>query len=1126
MANDWTWLRTRLINNKTKSNTFWIRTRGSSVMDIGVLLKLTSNIYDLSIKGILSYLNSNDTLELDLRKLRELSDLEAFNLFGIETAKELYKEYTDQFSKIFKKLVKEERVTGDTSLFIGLPIIEGCNQWGDSYRAPLLYVEVVLYPVNQYQKIVFKINRSEFWINTTILAVEASKRGILFENKYDSSKLDFEQALEIFRTFDIGFKKPSTNELINFKEMTKKAFLENWEQNGGINNIVNNVVLGNFDIKGDKLLKDFTEILDKDPDTVDEVFNNKKDLLFNYEKFANEYSLSDIYLTSHLDFFQQLAVKHALEGDVVIEGPPGTGKSETILNILINIALKGKTALFVSEKTTATEVVYNRLGKFKHLALYIPSLNKEPGKFYRQFSDYENYFSENYYDQVHKTPNAKFDPDYLKRYLEQSYIIHKIYNYEINSGDNVYSFLNLILNYKPMDVDHINIDDYTRFDEWLKIYTNQDWMTKHQEYIALFNEIDTKWKASTFATFLKIHQKDPNDIKTLLYAIHLYAKKGIVKDEYRVPFFFRPHEKVIESAKLVTEQINKFIELEQYKSETKKRTILKNLEVDIKRYHKQYFNSWFVQNHSGAFLSKLNSAQSALDNLTDNYSSDVDVYIQSCKRNLKAEIIKNFYELYRHDKRGLLDVCRQGRNKSFKNIAWWFNLNREIIKKMFKIHIMSFETASILLENKKDLYDYVIVDEASQVFLERAIPALYRAKKYIIAGDTKQLQPSSFFSSRSDYDDVALDKLADEEILEVEESVNAVSLIHYLKERSRINVVLRYHYRSNFGDLIAFTNDHVYDNELIFMNKAIKQKESFVVHDIIDGKWKDRKNIPEAQAIVSRIQRLTKTADYQKSLGIVAFNRSQADLIELMLDKLNDPLVNEWRERNNDNGEYIGLFVKSVENVQGDERDIIIFSVAYDKSVVSYGPISSITNGVNRLNVAITRAKDRIELFKTNKASEYNGWGSSSAGTRLFVEYLSYCENVANHSDYTTYDRQTTEIEEKLKDKSLIFDDVKSTLEKAFGQYFTIKRNVDNGSYNFDFVIYHEEVPFLVIDLDIKPFKGMADFNESFIYRNIFLKNRGWKHFIIWSTEWKLNKRKVLLAIKDILDKRIQMNQK
>ncbi|SYV93898.1 putative DNA helicase, partial [Mycoplasmoides gallisepticum] len=156
---------------------------------------------------------------------------------------------------------------------------------------------------------------------------------------------------------------------------------------------------------------------------------------------------------------------------------------------------------------------------------------------------------------------------------------------------------------------------------------------------------------------------------------------------------------------------------------------------------------------------------------------------------------------------------------------------------MFKIHIMSFETASILLENKKDLYDYVIVDEASQVFLERAIPALYRAKKYIIAGDTKQLQPSSFFSSRSDYDDVALDKLADEEILEVEESVNAVSLIHYLKERSRINVVLRYHYRSNFGDLIAFTNDHVYDNELIFMNKAIKQKESFIVHDIIDGKW-------------------------------------------------------------------------------------------------------------------------------------------------------------------------------------------------------------------------------------------------------------------------------------------------
>ncbi|MDC4181733.1 AAA domain-containing protein [Mycoplasma bradburyae] len=1119
MASDWTWLKNRLINDKTKSKSFWIGSTSSSIMDIAELLKATSNIFDLSIKGIITYLNSNDHLELDLKKLKELSDEDAMRLFEFDNSRELYKYYTNEFSKLHKKIKKQQRETGDASLFIGLPIIEGCNQWGDSYKAPLLYAEVELKQVNQYQKIILSINRSEFLINTTILAVETNKRGILFENNYDQSKLDVDQAIEIFRSLDIGFKKMPTNELYRFQNITKKEFVQKWSENGAVNNILNNVVLGVFDVKGDKLLKDFTEILVNDPGAIDETFNNKKDLLFNHEKFANEYSLSDIYLVSHLDFYQQLAVKHALEGDVVIEGPPGTGKSETILNILINIALRNKTALFVTEKATAMEVVYNRLGKFKNLALYIPNLNKEAGKFYSQFSNYEKYFVENYYDNVLNTPPAKFDKNYLKQYYEMSNIIQKIYNYEISSGDYSYSFLSLILGFEPLDVEHIKIDDFVRFNDWVRTYTSEEWMEKHREYIALYNEIDTKWKASTFSTFLKIYQNDPDDIRTLMYAIHLYAKKGIVKEHYRVPFLFKPYEKLIESCKLVTQQINRFIELEPYKSETTKRTILKNIEINIKKRQKEYFNSWYVQNHSGVFLSKLNWAQNALDGLQENYTSDVDVYIQSCKRNLKAKIIKNFYDLYKEDKKTLLEICRQGRNKIFKNINWWFNLNRENIMRMFKIHIMSFETASILLENRKDLYDYVIVDEASQVFLERALPSLYRAKNYIIAGDTKQLQPSSFFSSRSEYDEVALDHIPDEELIEVEESVNAISLIHFLKERSRINVMLKYHYRSNFGDLIAFTNDHIYDSELIFMNKAIKQKNSFIVHDVINGKWKDRKNVAEAQEIVSRVQRLTKTEDYKKTLGIVAFNKNQATLIELMLDKLNDPLINEWRERTNDNGEYTGLFVKSVENVQGDERDIIIFSIAYDKSVVSYGPISSTTNGINRLNVAITRAKDRIEIFKSSKASEYNGWGSSSPGSRLFVEYLDYCEKTAKNDNLPTFDRQTIEIEDKLKQKPDIFEEVKQTLEKMFGQYFTVKRNVDNGSYNFDFVIYYDDIPILVIDLDIKEFKGMADFSENFVYRKIFLKNRGWEHYTIWSTEWKLNMKKILLEIKDILDK-------
>nr|WP_255565847.1 AAA domain-containing protein [Mycoplasma sp. E35C] len=1092
------------------------------MIDLGELLKVTSNIFDHSMPGIISYLNSNDYLELDLKKLREIPDEEAERRFGFDDAKDLYKHYVDQFNKLYKSMKKQLRETGDDSLFIGLPLIEGRNQYGDYYKAPLLYVQVELKQINQFQKIVLSINRQEYLINTTILAVETNKRGILFENKYDQTKLNLNQALEIFRSLDIGFKQPITNEVVPFFEITKKDFAAKWAENGGVNSIANNIILGIFDVKGDKLLQDFSDIMMNDPVAIDDLFTNKRDLLFNHDEFANNYSLSDIYLASHLDFFQQLAVKHALDGNVVIEGPPGTGKSETILNILVNIALKGKTALFVTEKTTAMEVVYNRLGKYKNLALYIPALDKEANRFYSQFSSYEKFFTDNYHNNVLNTPQAKFEPGYLKQYLDLSFQIQRIYNHQISSGDFSYPFLDLILNFKPLDVDHIEIDDYTRFNEWVRLFTDESWLVKHKEYIVLYNEIDATWKAETFAKFLKIYQNDPNDLKTLMYAIHLYVKKNVVKENYVVPFYFKPYDELIRSSRLVVDQINRFLELNKYKSETYKRIILKNEEINIKKYQREYFNSWFVQNHSSAYLGKLNYAQNALDHLQENYSSDVDVYIQSCKRNLKSIIIRNFYTLYKEDKKTLLEICRQGRNKHFKNINWWFNLNRDIIMKLFKIHIMSFETASVLLENKKDLYDYVIIDEASQVFLERALPTLYRAKKYIIAGDTKQLKPTSFFSSRSEYDEVALDQIADEDLIEVEESLNAVSLIHFLKERSRINVMLKYHYRSNFGDLIAFTNDHIYDSELIFMNKAIKQSNSFIVHDVVNGKWKDRKNVAEAQEVVNRIQKLTLTEDYKKTVGVVAFNKNQATLIELLLDKLNDPRVNEWRERYNENGEYVGLFVKSVENVQGDERDIILFSIAYDKTVTSYGPISSVNNGINRLNVAITRSKDRIEIFKSSKASEYNGWGSPSPGSRLFVEYLDYCEKTAMNVNIATFDKQTREIEEKLKQKPQIFSDVKKTLEQAFGQYFTIKQNVDNGSYNFDFVIYYDDIPFLAIDLDIKNFNGMADFNENYVYKKIFLTKRGWKHYNLWSTEWKLDKKKVLLDIKDILDKRIR----
>lgn len=208
--------------------------------------------------------------------------------------------------------------------------------------------------------------------------------------------------------------------------------------------------------------------------------------------------------------------------------------------------------------------------------------------------------------------------------------------------------------------------------------------------------------------------------------------------------------------------------------------------------------------------------------------------------------------------------------------------------------------------------------------------------------------------------------------------------------------------------------------------------------------------------------------------------------------------------------------LKNVENVQGDERDIIIFSLGYDKSVNNYGPISK-EEGANRLNVAITRAKSRIELFKTNKANEYSGWASNSEGARLLVEYLSYCEEQANSSNLKKQAVTNPSESINFTEDAKIATEVWDLLNQVFGQYFDLKKNVLEGTYFFNIVFYKDGIPKLAVDIDLPQFDGISQFYENLIYKNIFLQKRGWKHFRIWTSDWKLFKKKVLLDIKQML---------
>jgi hypothetical protein len=311
------------------------------------------------------------------------------------------------------------------------------------------------------------------------------------------------------------------------------------------------------------------------------------------------------------------------------------------------------------------------------------------------------------------------------------------------------------------------------------------------------------------------------------------------------------------------------------------------------------------------------------------------------------------------------------------------------------IWLMNPDVASRILPLKAGLFETVIYDEASQIPVEFALPTLYRGKIAIVSGDEKQMPPTAFFSSRVENDetdvyetDEAEGTLTDQERAELSESwdrrdIKDCSNLLELAKASLPSTTLQIHYRSAYRELISFSNASFYENRL---NVPVRHPDEIVrrVKPIevirVDGIYTQQTNPDEANAVVDVLATLwDKPAAMRQSIGVVTFNRKQADLIEEVLEEraVNDAgfrnaLASE-RERKED-GEDMSFFVKNVENVQGDERDVIIFSSTFGKNAQgtfrrNFGVLGQ-SGGERRLNVAVTRAREKVVLVTSMPLNE------------------------------------------------------------------------------------------------------------------------------------------------------------
>lgn len=280
------------------------------------------------------------------------------------------------------------------------------------------------------------------------------------------------------------------------------------------------------------------------------------------------------------------------------------------------------------------------------------------------------------------------------------------------------------------------------------------------------------------------------------------------------------------------------------------------------------------------------------------------------------------------------------------------------------------------------MFDLVIFDEASQCYAEQGIPSIFRGKQTVIAGDSKQLQPSDLYRIRFE------DEHEDIPALEVDSFLDLGC--QFLPQMQ-----LRGHYRSRSLDLIDFSNRYFYQNSLQLLPRFEDMNDSDPSIEYIqvsDGIWNNHSNAVEADVILTLVKELrANTPD--KSIGIVTFNYRQQVYIQDLLEQ-----HLHAQEKLTKNGQE-PIFIKNIENVQGDERDIIIFSVGYapdatGRFTMNFGALN-MSGGENRLNVAITRAREQIYVITSIAPEQLKVDDATHEGPKLLKQYLEYARRVS-----------------------------------------------------------------------------------------------------------------------------------
>ncbi len=473
-------------------------------------------------------------------------------------------------------------------------------------------------------------------------------------------------------------------------------------------------------------------------------------------------------------------------------------------------------------------------------------------------------------------------------------------------------------------------------------------------------------------------------------------------------------------------------------------------------------------------------------------------------------------------------LYNQRKNKQFNSK----NTLRKIILQDFEFFTTVFPVVMVnptvctsVLPLQRDLFDFIILDEASQLRLEDTYSSLLRGKTKIISGDKHQMPPSNFFGN-----DVLLwsDENQEGDINTDDFLAGSKSLLEFAEDSKYKNIYLDYHYRSLHPNLIQFSNHAFYQSRLMPLPE--KQPYKAIHYYNIGGTYIEGTNPQEADAIVDFIFNLQFHSENIPSIGIATFNIFQRNLI---LDKLyevayTDTTKNALLQQLLNQG----LFVKNLENIQGDERDMMILSTTFGRDIdgkfrQAFGPLTQ-EKGYQLLNVIITRAKHSLYVFTSIPESVFTQFEAEllqkgNNGKSIFYAYLTYAkacmENNSMQIEFiiSTLQKNSNQLSTTKNDEQNILKDQVYTLLKKSLPDYNVTQNYVLGGFVLDVVIFKNNHPVLFIDFEPNHLYHFDVAYRIKLHRQQIIAKYGINTYHLWSFNWWKDSHKELDNIANTL---------